>query len=355
MLIILCLVYCIIETKMKSNQRKYVVYFWALGLSVLMAYRPTDTKDTLNYIRVFEEYALDRDFAFHLLYKYKGVEYGFLYLNVLFKTIFSDYRLWFFCVSFFNSCISVGCLHRMKNYILAEENPGQELYGMPLLGYMAYMGVMYSGIVLRGGISITLSLMAIDLYIRKKNMRALICATVAFSVQRMCIVLVAGLVANRIFKLKSVWQGMAIWMLQGFLLMINVGAYFIEAIARIVKSFFVKAGIGGFFGFLQDFDNSVGKIDWLIWLVIGICICLYKQNQFYRFFLHIVLLGGWVVVFLHGVRAISRMYDYYIMFCIPLLSSGYYQKGSIKLSAKKLLILITLMMLGSVTLKLAFF
>lgn len=357
-LLLICFFYCIIESQIKKNERKYVLFIIMLGFSFLMARRPTETKDTLNYIKIFENIDISTKYPFHLFERYQGefgVEYGFLHLVQLIKKLQLNYKHFFFMVALFNIIISVNCLQRMKNYLLCEESKGRELYGAVLTGYVAYVGVLYNGIGIRAGISISISLVAFDCYIRKKYIKTAVYGIIALSFQRICVVLLLALVADKVFQIRSKKQCMGIWLAQGIFLVFNIGDYFLEMIAEIVRYFYFKSGFNGYSGYLYSFDSSVGKRDWLIWLVIGVCIWAWTDEKYYKFFLHIVLLGGWFIVFLHGVRAISRMYDYYIMFCIPMLGAKYYQAPYIKLSREKLFVSAVVVALAIMQLKLSFF
>lgn len=357
-LLLICFLYCIVESQIKKNERKYVLFIIMLGFSFLMACRPTETKDTLNYIKIFENLDISTKYPFHLFERYQeefGVEYGFLHLAQFIKKLHLNYNHFFFIVAFFNIIISVNCLQRMKNYILPEESKGRELYGAVLAGYVAYVGVLYNGIGIRAGLSISISLMAFDCYIRKKYIKTAIYGIIALSFQRICVVLLLALAANKLFQIKSKKQCMGIWLAQGFFLLLNIGDYFLNIIAGIVRYFYFRSGFNGYSGYLYNFDSSVGKIDWLIWLVIGVCIWAWADEKCYKFFLRIVLLGGWIIVFLHGIRAISRMYDYFIIFSIPVLGARYYQVPYIKLSREKLFVTAVVFVLAVIQLRLSFF
>jgi hypothetical protein len=350
-----CFVYCIVEPKIKKAKRSYIVTLLIFFFSLLMAFRPINVKDTINYVNFFNNLNISERYHFDFLQKYNGMEYGFLYLNLLIKIIFKDYKVLFFIIAFFNTYISVSCLKRMGNYMFLSCDCKHEFYGAALIGYIAYAGVLYCGITLRGGLSISLGLLAIDCFLRKKYIPSIICSVIAFVFQRVCIILLLALLTNSVLKKGNQKVYMFIWLFQGILLIFNIGAYCIEIISEVVRRCLDYWNISGFSGYLQNFDKIIGKIDWLIWGVIGTTVFFYENNRWYKIFLNIVLLGGWILVFLHGVRAISRMYDYCIIFCIPMLSSKYYSGYCLKISKAKIYVLTIIAALSVMTLKLSFF
>lgn len=356
--LLLCFSYWILEAKIDKNSRKYILFVLILGFSILMACRPMETKDTAGYIDFFENLDINRKYSFHLLQRFQekqGYEYGFLYLVLFARKLHLSYRCFFFLVAFFNIVISVTCLQRMKNICLPERNMGRELYGAVLTGYVAYLGVLYNGNGLRAGLSMSLSFLSIDCYLKKKYKFAVIYGIIAFSCQRVCIVLILALLMDKFFKIKNKKQCIAIWLFQGFMLVINLGNFCIEVIANGTRNFLYGFNINGFSGYLIEFYDSVGIITWFIWIVIGACIWAWNDEKNYKFFLRIVLVGGWIIAFLYGVIAISRMYDYYIVFSMPMLSSRYYQVPQVRCSREKLFILTVVLILGVMMLKLSFF
>ena len=353
--IIICFIYCIEEPCIRKKERRYTIFFLILVFAFLMAFRPIVTKDTINYIHFYENIDENQRYPFHLLQKYKQMEYGFLYLNLFLKKINLGYRFLFFLISFFNVGISIRCLVKIKEYVSLRNNSKEDLYGSTLVGYMAYLGVLYNGVALRGGISISFSLLAVCFFLKKKHLWAFIYGIMAFLFQRTCFILFIAVLLVKFISIRNKKQCVIIWWIQGVLLITNIGSYFIESIAEFAGRIFSQLGISGFSGYLQSFDVSVGKIDWLIWILIGVCVLYYQNNLFYKFFIRIVLLGGWIIVFLHGVRAINRMYDYFIIFALPLLSARYDQLPYRGLSKTRVVFLSTMFVICIMSLRLAFF
>ena len=353
--ICVCLIYCIFENKIEKKSKGYILAALFVAFALLMAMRPITMKDMPNYIRFFEMIDPNKIYSFSLIRRYEGFEYGYLYLMWLFKKICDNYRMFFGLIALFNVTVSVYCLTKIQKRMLASFKVNKHYYGITLLGYISYAGVLYNGITIRAGISITFILMAIRFCFDKRYLKTTMCLLMAFIFQRTSvIVLFVAIIANFLKKWGDQRKYIVIWMFQGILLFLNAGKYFLNLFIKVTTYFLNCLNINGFSGYLQGFDLQVGKIDWLVWFLVGIAIFLYMNEVHYKFFLEILLFGMWIIVFFYGIRAISRLYDYCIIFIVPVLNVRFIQANPNGLCKIRAGVLVSLMMISAMTLKISF-
>lgn len=101
---------------------------------------------------------------------------------------------------------------------------------------------------------------------------------------------------------------------------------FLSAIIGLLQNIIIKFGISGFGAYLIELYPDIGLRDIFCWLLYGLMILISDNNTMVQKYLNVVMAGTVIVVFLYSVRAVSRAYDMFFLFTIPILYM-YYNYG----------------------------
>lgn len=328
-LIAVCYLYMKIEPRIREKQRKYIILILNVVASVLFAFRPVMTKDTAGYIDAFEQVGNFSGLGFSFLQKYQGYEYGYIYLMKIFRLFSNNYRCFFFIISFIGLWLAIYSLCFLTNKCwIGEEN--RILSGGVLTFYIANFGFLYNGISVRAGLTLGLGLLAIVRLINKKYIRGMLLFIIAFSIQRTSILFVAIYLVIKFIPALKQKAHLVLWAISGAMLFSGFGNWGFTYIGALMDSLFTKYSISGYSAFLQTLDTSIGLRDVYMWLLYGFLVVISDNRKYIQKYLNVVMIGVLVIVFLHGVRAIARVYDMFFLFSIPLMASYYYRLGNHK-------------------------
>lgn len=324
MLIIFCSLYMLIEPMIIENTRRYVIGAVIFVGAVLYAFRPQSTKDTIGYINSFVDIEKFKINGINLLQKYNGYEYGYIILMKVFKSISSNYRIFFFCISLFGLGLTIYALYKLT--IDDLDKNGEELFialECVVALYISNYGFLYNGISVRAGLSIGLGLLFVVCILKKHIILATITFIIGFSFQRTIVVfLIISLILCSPLIIKKRFHAI-IWATLGVVLFSGLSEKYIYSIVGILEKIITRYKISGYGSFLATLDFGIGLRDIYVWLLYGLLIAISNDDSRLLRFLNIVMVGAFVVVFMHDVRAVSRVYDLFMLFSIPIIANYY--------------------------------
>lgn len=350
--IILALLYLQIEPLIKQNEKKYLCGLFIIVFSLLMAIRPINTKDTLNYINGFNKSQSISIHGINFFQKYDGFEWGYIYLNRLFRNFSDNYRLFFFLITIVGITLSVCALvYLARKAGVCEIN----MFSLIFSVYISYFGILYNGISVRAGLSMGLGLVALICMLDNKWIKSLVFILLAVSIQRAAFLFVVIYFIIRFFPILKMKIHLFIWFVLGIILFGGGGSRVLIFVSKILNSIIIKFHISGFGAYLAELDVGVGIRDIYLWLLYGIFIFFMCNSQYYMKYLNVILVGTLIVVFLHDIRAIARVYDMFYLFMVPILAIIYNEKSFIAMKSKRLLIVGIMYANSVIMLKLCFF
>lgn len=340
------------EPFIKQKEKKYLFGFFIVLFSLLMAFRPVETKDTLNYINGFNNAQSLPIYGINLLQKYDGFEWGYIYLNYLFREFSDNYRIFFFLVTIVGITLSLYALISLS----CKAGMGEiNQFSLIFSAYISYFGILYNGISVRAGLSMGLGLVALEWMLNDKWIKSLAFILLAISIQRAAVLFVIVYFIIRFFPILKMKIHFFIWFVLGIVLFSGGGSRVLIFVLDILNNIIARFHISGFGAYLAELDIGVGIRDIYLWLLYGIFIFFICDSQYYMKYLNVILVGTLIVVFLHDIRAIARVYDVFYLFMIPILAIIYNEKSVLTMESKKLLIIGIMCANSMVMLKLCFF
>ena len=179
-----------------------------LFFALMIGLRPLYFPDTVAYIDIYNGLSLNERYEFSLFraYYHNGIEYGYVFLCLLFKFLGFSARGFFVAYSLITTLIAhQGVKLICKEYIKPDFGGA---FNSPLFLaiYASYFGFYYQTIAIRSGIAIVLGVLALGLVMNKKYLLSGLSIFVAFTFHRMSILLLFVLLAYvflPVFKVKK--------------------------------------------------------------------------------------------------------------------------------------------------------
>ena len=168
-----------------NSSYKFLLVFIAIILSTIIAFRPEFFRDTGAYILEYNQVEWYHLRGFDLFSKDPVfiMEYGYILLTLLFKTIGFSYTFFFFIIVLFNLLVALKWLNEFAEYIYIKD----ELYTSFLIGFsvlLYHIESFYNLVAIRSGITFSL-LMIVSICLKKKRyILSGIWFVVTFSIQR---------------------------------------------------------------------------------------------------------------------------------------------------------------------------
>ena len=321
-LIVICIIYMYIDPHIMEYQRKYIQGSIVLIAAIVYALRPLDTKDTAGYVNgffKFENYSLVH---LSLLQKYEGYEVGYIAIVKLFREYSDNYRLFFFAISLIGLSLAVYSLNRYASFYYKKEKAmvKQGLSGTVLAAYVAMYGFLYHGISVRAGLSLGLALYASVLLLDNKYIRAVLFVILAFSIQRTTALVLVAYCIYRYMPVFSRGAHALFWSIGGALMLTGCTTWLLNTIVRLLISLMEQYQVSGYTAYMTSLDPDVGITDIYKWLLYGLMILLANEKDIMKRLLNVVMIGAMIVVFMHDIRSVSRAYDLFYVFSIPILA-----------------------------------
>ena len=356
----LCYLYMCVERKIKYSQRKYVAFVLIVFSSILFALRPENTNDTLVYINGFlgAENIPIEDISF--FQKYNGYELGYIYLMRIFKIMCGNYRVFFFFTALIGMALSIYSLTFIANWG-SQKKDSTVLSGGTLAFYISYFGFLYNGISVRAGLSMAIGLYAVTVFLHKRKVHLIIgilLLFVAFSMQRSSALFVVIFLIYFLMPELNKKTHFLLWIIFGILMFSGIANNGYNFISSYLNSFLVTYDISGYTSFFDSSDLAVGLRDIYLWIIYLFLILIANGEKSIQKCLNIVMIGTLIIVFMHGTRAISRAYDMFFLFEIPILTNYFYgmnnDKKSVFYSYRSIFIALLIFVNAFLMLKLCF-
>lgn len=312
--------------KMTNKNRKLFIVISTVLLGILMVFRPLEFSDTISYKMIFDNARTDVNYGFSLFGAKEytlGVEYGYLWINVLIKKyITTNYRVFFFIIVLVDFFLYSKYINQLyKNDVKKKM--------LILLFTIPYFGFMYLGIVVRAGISICFGLNAFifdkldkDISILKRIIIKIILYLMAISFHRTAILFLLieliyylmPTVSKKIYGIAWITSGLLLFRPSSFFnkLFINIitKLFSISSILRSYQHYLVGLNERGEVGLRKVFFWCLGA---LFFMTIG-----KDTSKILKKFLNIYILGLFIMSLLQSVSGSSRLYDYF-MLVVPVI------------------------------------
>lgn len=299
----------------------------------LISFRPETVPDYIAYKKAFEIADFDHFKSFSILSREPnvGMEYGFIYFMIAFKKIIStNFRVFLFCIALFSATFSTLSLCSIVR--LLQDNEGvvhekkyySELRIAIYILFFSYISFLYSGIAIRAAIAMTLGLMSIKSAEKGNYVFSLIDFAIAFLFHRMAILIIPLFLLYKFcpkpkYKRTYITLSMtAFFIIAALIITNNYGA---------ISSIFVRLG-GSFLGYGSYISGAVngGRIGLRLILIalIGV-ICSYSDMALFRLE-NVALTGLFIATVFAGIGGAERIYDYFLVFYIPVFAMEYCNK-----------------------------
>lgn len=306
------------RAKVVKKQRKYVFLVLTICFAVIVALRPEITPDTEIYIHGFEGANKSWLADFNLLGKYGNVfEYGYVILMLLFKEITLNARVFFFIITFLGLLLTTYNLFEFGK-VIAKDECSWDFYDNYTI-YVICFALLYNGISVRAGLSMGFGLLFLVLMLKKKIVKAIITLFVAFTLHRTSILFLAIYLIIRFMPVINKRAHFIIWGCSGLMLLSNIGSNIYRAISPYIANWMIGNNIASY-GYLTEasLDADVSGISILKWLIYGFLIFFSLNNESYKKMLNLVMIGCMILSIFNGVTAISRAYDMFYLFTVPM-------------------------------------
>jgi hypothetical protein len=324
--IVISILYIKVEQKVRNKDRKYVMGLLIILFSILMAIRPLEMPDTLGYVQNFDYFQPGQRYQVNFFQKYMGnYEYGYIFLIQFFKRFSNNCRLFFFFTALVGTCLAVFGLKQLSDKI-AVKNSG--MYAPVFAIYIASFGLLYNGISVRAGLAMGMGIVAVNFVMDRKWIRGGIILLTALTIQRSAVLFFLVLFAVRFMPALRRKTHIFIWIMEGVILFSGFGDKVFPFISRILYSIIVKYHMTGFGGYLLEVGGGIGLRTTYYWLLYGILVLFLFYSRNYEKYFNIIMLGSFIVVFMHGISAIARAYDMFYLFSVPLLGAMYNEDSS---------------------------
>lgn len=319
----------IFHLRVKGHTRlmAYAVLFVFL---LLVYFRPFYFRDTESYFRSFNRVQWTYLSNVNLLNREPntGMEYGFVLIELIFKSLGFSFRLFSVSISLF----FVFCTYKFVNSFIRYVSDNEEDQSDKMLIFLLFLphfGLFYNFIAIREALAFSFLFIGSIRAMKKDWLGAFFLAFFAFSVQRLSVVGVVPItliLAPRPRLSKKSF--LTIWMIIGGILFFEgCTHFFFLSIGLPIMNFYNNHIMNSAHRELFDMKNRIGLSKLMImlsqWLSGFPLLMRYKDNSkkigsFFAIYLF-SLLGS---IMLSGNEGSYRITDYMYIYCIPLAYYG---------------------------------
>ena len=328
-LIILCLLVSIIEFFKKKSILILDLVLVFLFFFLIVSRSIENTPDTSSYVEEYESLNLEKNYLFGNDTTTYQFEHGYTFFSEVVKFIFGEnIRIFFGSIVFVNLVI-IFLVFRKFVVLIENKNDLEEkrnfLFAPFFSIYISYFGFMYSGIVLRQ--SIAMSLLFLSVYCllsgKKKIGYTILCSLFIF--HNMAIFAVGILLfifVNFNFKKSTYYRSAA------FFLLLYIGKFYIfftSVLINFLFGIFIEGAatispekVNTYLGGSSDVSSySIANFVNFIFLFLAIKLTDI-DNVLQQKLLQIILFAVCINSLCSGILAFSRVTDYYLFFSIVL-------------------------------------
>lgn len=329
-LIILCLVVSMVELFKKESVIILDIVLVVLFFFLIINRSIENTPDTSTYVEEYKNLNLEENYLFGndtTLYQF---EYGYTFFSELVKFIVGDnYRIFFGSIVFINLLIVFIIFRKFivlieKDNVLIDEK-NSFLFGPFFSIYISYFGFMYSGIVLRQSLAMSLLFVSVYCLLNKKKLIGLVILGSLFLFHNMAIFAIGILILILIdfnFKKSTYYQ------LTIFFLLLYIGKFYTFFSTAVINLLFGRFSEGAatispekintYLGGSSDV-SSYSLANFVNFIFLFLAIKLTDLNNIIQQkLLQVVLFSVCINSLCSGILAFSRVTDYYFFFSIVL-------------------------------------
>lgn len=318
---------------------------------IFVYYRPYLFRDTITYEVIYNSVDWSYLDGFDLLKRepITSMEYGFIFIVLLFRSIHIPFRLFSAIISacglFTFYRFAVGLKRRVDDECCSDNNENDFMLLFCL--FTAYIGNFYSMVAIRGLLCFIFIIISAYYALKHNFICEILFLLLAFTVQRFAILAIIPLMIISFWNFEfNRYMFKRIWMILGPLVLLSYlfqNLFFYTSWER--TAFF----LGDFYAINLDKiqDTSVVRlIQYIAYWFTGLLICKTKlKDEIISKLSLIYLLGDIVCILFSGYMSAYRIVDYFYMFSIPLLYVSNFNWISSKLSKNALYITLILMFL----------
>lgn len=320
-ILVLNFYYFAIGRRVREKQKLISSLIITVLFSILIAMKPDTLKDAVEYSKAFfnADYWIGRISKVNFFQKYYNFEYGFLYLNHLFRKLSTNIHIFYFCIAFFNIWITPKYLSKL----VSQENR-EDLFRIILINWY---GILYSGIAIRAGLVIALGVMAVYYATKNRYIKVAALLIIAFLIQRSSIIFVFLIGLSIVFRMVPEEKLKRIcFSVSGVLLILSplgIGEYTSAFMDKALVNILNLLKLQNYYLSYANNDSSDGGLGIAKTLVLLMCVVIFwillQDETHYPSLIYVsVLFAVIVLVFFSGMRAASRMYDMGLFFLIPM-------------------------------------
>lgn len=316
----------------------HITLFFIILTSILMSVRPLEVADTTAYFQAYNRSEFVQMENFIIGTRYLNMEYLFVLTMKIFVEFNFSFEVFMFFMALVTYCTSIYSLNVLNKYISKST---EDNYLLIWIIYMLYFAAHYGGIAIRAGLSMGIGLLGVSFFIRERRIIGIALILLASSFQSMALVFIPIIILFYMIPRISKDKLMLLWLLMFGLLITNISGRLVGAISSMVERLFFVINLGGFAHYLNIFDITVGKKDIYVLVLFGMLIIISYNRIVENQRLSLIAFSGLITLcFLYPVNSINRVYDYFLLFIIPV-SSVYLGKLNF-LTYKKLIYILLL-------------
>ena len=319
---------------------KIISVLFVIGYLILVYIRPYFFRDTYYYEMVYNRPTWELLHNINLLAKepITKMEYGFLLIMNLFRSINVSFRLFSVLLSLFMVIV----FYKFSQYLSRKIN-GLNFFDsrfnhFPLFFgiYISYIGTFYSFVAIRSGLSLAILLIASYYAMEKKFVRTVIAFIIAFSIQRFAILIVVPIIIILFWDKKLEQKRFKyVWIVLGALI---IASYFFQnfVFSRIWER--TSLVLSGFYDLNTDKQQNTSitrLIHYISYWISGYLIYKEKSKDTLSNKISIIyIIGLGMCVLFSGYTSAYRIIDYMYMFMIPLSFSVFFNWNGNSLTKK---------------------
>lgn len=332
---VVCFIICLFcsSVKIKRTQGLLVLAILVIINSVIAAFRPEHTPDTLAYMEVYQnseriikEVQISNIGDWFFNRSYYSIELGFIFIMAVDSFLFHSVRGFFFLVALAVSVLSISgillcvnaCVENKKKRIIWDSSNLLMLWCV----YLFWGGILYTSVAIRSGLSIALGLCFIGLFLSgKRYFLSFCCIVLAMSIHSTAITFVVIVVLLRYMPV-CINKGTACmaWGICILCYLLGVGNYTVKIALSFIAWAFRLLKINAFSSYFTNIEFAFQKREFFVIIVTGIFLLMaYTNKKIISRLSFVVLIGIMISTFAYPIHALSREVDLFTCFVIPMI------------------------------------
>lgn len=286
--------------------------------SYICSIRPLDSADTENYYNYYRMSQNISEFHFGFGRDYsRWVENWYINLCWLANLVKLTFSQFLFLVAFFFGVLSMYSVNAIYD-TLSDGRKKMTGYLSIIALYYSNFGILYSYVVIRGGLSFALCLLAYTFLQRKKYLRSILIFLCSIALHRFSIIAIAVLALLKInFKKKHTKLLLCAFTILVVLSLLRIDIYFTRFLNTLTVTFASLFKDTNYFNAVGDTGAKKGILLYLLqnlylMYLVGNSKKQYNTNIFF------VLLAGSIIAVFANDNATIRIANYFFVFQLYL-------------------------------------